>query len=503
MKQGIVKIVAIQAICLAAVAGVCLPGASFAKTKTTSTSNSKSFKKNSPLSKHVHQQQLITLNFSDIEIKKLLQILAQFSGANFVISDKITGNMTIHLTKVKWRTALSIIMKAQQLGKIKLGQAIMIAPLAEITATHLAELQAQEKIQQAEPLVDRIVFLKYSDAANVAKMLSSGSKPLLTARGQVKVDPRTNSIWIRDTPGVIRDLVRMINKIDYPVRQVEIDARIVSIDKEFERELGTRLGLTNPSVLSGRLKGANAANSLSNNNNQANISNQYYDSGTKLQLQERLNFDSPALDTLFSNNSGFRSGSIAVSLFKIGSNFLDLELSAIEGEKHAIDLASPRLITSNKQKAVIKQGQEIPYQTTSPSGGTEIEYKSARLELDVTPQITPDNKILIQLSVTNNSLGSAIKQGDSGEAASIQTEEETSTVLINDNETIVVGGIYKQEKSNIKVIIPFLGQIPILGRFFTYTNRKNFKDELLIFLTPHIINKPSELTPEFLENGTM
>ena len=466
----------------------------------SATKKSVPFKKNSPLSKHTKTQQLITLNFNDISTKQLLQILAQYSNTNFVISDQIKGNMTIHLSKIKWKTALNVILKSQNLGTTQVGSATMIAPYSEIAATNLAESQTAERLEAVAPLVTRVIFLKYSDAASILAMLTSGPRPILSARGNAQINIRTNSILIRDTAASIKSALKIINTVDTPVRQVEIDARIVSIDKQFGREFGTRIGMSRANGMSGKLEGGNQINSLNTGSKQAAIATPY-DSATPT-LSDRLSFNSPATNSIFSAGTQ-NAGSVAFSLLKIGGSYLDLELSALEGEKHALVLASPRIITSDKQIASIKQGQQIPYQTTSPSGGTQIDYKEALLELDVTPQITPNDKILLKVNITNNSLGSNIASGNAGNIASIQEEEEATTVLLNNNQTIVIGGIYSQDKGDTKTMIPFLGDIPLIGKLFTYKRKHDYKTELLIFLTPHIINTPSDLRPGFMENGTM
>ncbi len=473
---------------------------------TTFSVSQSTFAITSPSS--TQKKALISLNFSEIEVRKLLQILAQFSDVNFVISEGVTGSMSIHLKNVTWTTALDVILKAEKLGQLKVGGALLIAPAQEIADTRLAELQAQEKLDKAEPLTDKIIFLKYADAPGIAKMLTEGTKPLISAQGQIKADLRTNSVWIRDTPIIISSLQKLIAQIDYPVRQVEIDARIVTIDRDYEKQLGTRLGLTNPYNMSGSLTGANALNTLSRDKNfpaggTAGIANQYYNSADKLGLSDRLGFDVPAGGQLFSTAETVNPGRLAVSLLKVGHNFLDLELSAIEGERHAMDLASPHLIASNNEEAVIRQGKQLPYQTTGANGASQLEYAAAYLELKITPLITPDNHIRLKILVKNNRPGESIVVGNSGSAITIDMEEESSNVLLNDNETIVIGGIYKQTKGNKVIRIPYLGDLPFIGRLFSYKEDTNFKQELLIFLTPHIVNKPSELSPDFIENGQL
>jgi type IV pilus assembly protein PilQ len=457
----------------------------------------------SPLSQQLNngsKSHLITLNFSTIEVRKILQILAQFSGINFVISSKISGTMSIHLKNVSWRTALKVILKSQNLGETRIGNTIMVAPIDDIASAQLAELKSNDQIQQAEPVTDKIIFLKYASAKKLAAMLSEGTAPIIAGKGQVRINERTNSLWIRDTPRALRKISQMVAILDHPVKQVEIYARIVSVDKEYEKELGTRLGVTNPYTMSGTLESANALQTLQNPAlARQTISQQYYDNyKDTLALKDRLSFDAPSTGKLFSDSQSFKSGSIAFSLLKIGHNMLDLEISALEGEQHLMNLASPRIVTSNNEEATIKQGQEIPYTTTSPSGGTEIEYRSANLELRVTPQITPDHRVMLKLHITNNSPSTSNSSG-----TIIKSEEEDSNILLDDNQTIVIGGIFKEDKKKQVVRVPILGQIPLIGRFFTFKEDQDYKNELMIFITPHIINKPSELSSEFAQNGSV
>lgn len=491
--------------------GLCLPAISLSATKATTTIETKqptssAHRQIVPIQKQpiatTDKPKLISLNFNKIAVKKLLQILGQFSGINFVISDKITGDMTIHLQNVTWKNALDVILETQKLGTQKIDTTLMVAPMADITAAKLEKLKAQESVQDAEPLAEKLIFLKYANSEEVANMLTSGSK-IIGKRGLVKSDKRTNSLLIRDTPKMMKNILNVINRIDTPVKQVEIDSRIVTIKKEFEEEFGARMGITNPHTLSGSLEGANALQDLRLNNPiRKQIAEQYYNNSTYFEnVDNRLMFNNPHKGNIFRTTEAFKAGRFAFSLLRIGHNLLDLELTALEGEKHILDLASPRIITSDNQKATIKQGEKVPYLTTSPSGGSTVTYQDALLELTITPQITPDKHILLLIHITNNST-SATSTGQ-GDAPVLNTEAIDSTILLDNNETVVLGGIYKEDKTKKKIFVPILGQIPIIGRLFSYDEDQDSKDELLIFLTPHIVDKPSELSPEFLENGTL
>lgn len=415
----------------------------------------------------------ITLNFTNIKTRKLLQIIAQFTGLNFVISDKVTSRMSIHLEHIPWQEALTVILKSQGLGKRRVGHSMIIAPLGVIAKLDMQELQIKQQQQASVTLRNRIVRLKYAKAEDIHKLLTQGG-PLLSKRGQISVDERTNSIWIRDTPEQLNTVVRLIKKLDYPVKQVLIEARIVRINRPYERQLGARFGISSPRHLSGTLEGATQ---LAQGIQPANV----------VPIAERLNFDVPVA-SLFGP-----AGTIGLAVARIGgSTVLDLELSALEHEGHVQLISSPRLITSSQHPAYIQTGEEIPYEESTSSGATSIAFKNAVLSLKVTPQITPDNRIILDLTVTNDQPGTTVPTG-TGKAIAIRTEEEQSRVLVNDHQTVVLGGVYTQDKRKIITRIPFLGRIPLLGRLFTHEEIQDNKSELLIFLTPHIIHKPSEL----------
>lgn len=474
------------------------------QTKTT-PSHKTAVKKTSATKKSA----LITLSFQDISIRQLLQVLSQFAKTNFVINDNVTGNMSIHLKNVTWQEALSVILESRGLGKLIIGNTYIIAPQAQITQKKIGELQTKTKIANEQPLHNRIVFLHFANAMDIYEMLTGASntdgetstqKPsFLSPRGQLRANQRTNSLWIHDTLENIAALVKQIKKLDYPLRQVEIDVRIVSIDRDYERNLGARLGVTNPYSVSGSLGGANAIQGITRNVGiRGDIARQMVTlpptGQTDIPFTDRLNFNNPASTGLFESGGTFSPGSIGLALAKLGGgNLLDLELSALEGKRKAEVLSSPKIITTNQHPATITQGSQVPFATSSPGGGTTIEQKPASLSLSVTPQITPGDHVILYLNLTNNSIGTAENTGGTSTAVTINTEEETSTVLLNNNQTIVVGGIFKETKNNQIVRIPLLGSIPIIGKLFSQTNKATYHNELLIFITPHIINKPSKL----------
>src|SRR3990167_6549950 len=402
----------------------------------------------------------ISLNFTNVKIRELLQIIAQFTKLNFVINDNVKGEMSIHLHDVPWTQALDVILKSQNLGERRVGSVVYVAPLKELMSQQITELEDSQKMRDLVPLTDQVVRLNYADAADVQKILDTKNFSLLSTRGTTNIDVRTNSVWIRDTPERVAAIVKLLHELDYPVKQVMIEARIVSVNEGFERQLGAQFGLTDPTHLSGTLTGANkmVEDTATTESEIAAVP-----------LAQRLNFALPATGAMFGSTN--QVGSIGIAVAKLGSAFIDMELSALEEENDLDIISSPRLITSNQKKAYIETGEQIP----------------------------SDNRVILNLTVTNNSAGTPISlqvpggEPGAGSAIPINTEEEQSSVLLNNNQTVVLGGVYQREKSNVIKRIPFLYKIPLVGHLFTNSDRLTQKDELLIFLTPHIISRPSEI----------
>ncbi|MCB1827645.1 MAG: type IV pilus secretin PilQ [Coxiellaceae bacterium] len=417
----------------------------------------------------------LSLNFNDIKTRQLLQIIAQFTGLNFVVSDKVKGSMSIHLTNIPWQQALNVILKSQGLGQRQVGEVILVAPITALATQDIQELKIKEQVAELAPLQNRIIQLRYSKAEDVKKLLTD-SGPLLSKRGQISIDTRTNSIWVRDTAKQLGQVIPLIKKLDFPVKQVLIEARIIRIERPYEREFGMRLGLTMPNHFSGTLSGANQV--------AQGITPELVNP-----ISDRLNFNVPA-----SSIFGATAGSVGLAVAHIGgSSVLDLELSALEGEGRIELVSSPRLITSSQHPAYIQTGEEIPYQEATSSGATAISFKDAVLSLKVTPQITPDKRVILELKVTNNRAGNPVTLESGGQAIPIVTEEEESRVILNNHQTVVLGGVYTQDKRKLITRIPFLGKIPLVGRLFSHETKRNNRVELMIFLTPHIVFKPSDL----------
>lgn len=419
----------------------------------------------------------ISLNFNNIDTRQLLKILAEFNNQNFLISDNVKGQMSIHLTSVPWNTALDSVLAAQGLGKTTVGNVTLVAPFKELADNRINQLQADSSVKKLEPLFNLIIPLKYANPDEIAKLITTDKGTLLSERGSVHIDGRTNSVLVRDTQANAMSVLNVVRQLDHPVKQILIEARIVELQKPFESEFGARFGLTNPNSLSGTLEGANQ---LANGTTPGAIT----------PFTQRLNFDMRAAPSF----SAFQSGSIALALAKIGNTYLDMELSAMERDGHIELISSPRLVTSNQNKAIIKTGEEIPYQAATSSGATSVEYKDAVLSLEVTPQITADRRIELALKVTNNRAGDPVPLGATGDAIPIITEEEDSRILVDDHQTIVLGGVYTRDKRNIVVRIPFFGALPVVGQLFRNTQKRDDRSELLIFITPSIIDAPSELT---------
>lgn len=409
-----------------------------------------------------YQGKAISLNFQDIPVRTVLQLIADFNGFNLVITDSVSGNITLRLDDVPWEQALDIILKVKGLGKRLDGNVLMIAPAAELAAKERAQLESENEVVNLAPLYSEFIQINYAKAADVSAMLSSGNTSLLSARGAVSVDSRTNTLLIKDTTAVIDTVKNMVEILDIPVRQVVIEARMVTVDDSVGEELGIRWGQTASSTsdgiqvdTSGTIEGIGGGG-----------------------INDQLNVNLPVAGA---------AGSIAFRIAKLANgNILDLELSALEKENKAEIIASPRITTANQQTAYIEQGTEIPYVESASSGATSVAFKKAVLSLTVTPQITPDNKVILDLVITQDSVGDTVAAG-TGSAVAIDTQKIGTQVLVDNGETLVLGGIYQQRTSRDVTKVPLLGDIPYLGVLFRSTNNKSSKSELLIFVTPRIV----------------
>lgn len=406
----------------------------------------------------------VSMHFQDIKVRAALQLLADTGKRNIVISDTVQGNITLRLNRVPWGQALDIILKTRGLAKREYGKVIIVAPTKEIAAQEKQELLSQQDVQKLAPLTQELLQINYARANDIASLLKDKNNTVLSSRGNVSVDERTNMLWIQDTSERIAQVQHLISKLDRPIEQVLIETRIVIIDKDYERDLGVRFGVHRPNHLSGSLEGANE---LAKNTPIENIS-----------ITNRLNVDLPS--------AAKKAASIGIALARLSNGtLLDLELSALETEGGGQIISTPRVITANQQEALIESGEEIPYQESTSSGATSIAFKKAVLSLRVKPQITPDNKLVLDLTVNQDTVGSRVVNN----VPAIETKEIQTHVLVNNGETIVLGGIYKQTQAEMIERVPFLGKIPLVGALFKRTLNTDKRDELLIFVTPKIVRK--------------
>lgn len=405
----------------------------------------------------------ISLNFQDISVRTVLQIVADYNGFNLVTSDTVVGNITLRLDGVPWDQALDIILKVKGLDKRMEGNILMVAPSDELAAREARDLQAQQQVEELAPLYSEYVQVNYAKAAEFAALIKNEDNSILSLRGSVSVDERTNTLLIRDTATSIEDIKRMVSVLDIPVRQVIIESRMVTVKDNINEELGIRWGVTDTgsdSSTSGSLSGAESAGN-----------------GIIPSLSDRLNVNLPVASP---------AGSIAFQVARLADGtILDLELSAMEKENKGEIIASPRITTANQKEAYIEQGVEIPYQEAASSGATSTQFKKAVLSLTVTPHITPDDRIILDLVVTQDTVSDV----SNGTAPAIDTQRIGTQVLVNNGETIVLGGIYQQQIISSVSKVPVLGDIPYFGWMFRNSSNFNEKKELLIFVTPRIVTE--------------
>ncbi len=450
------------------------------------------------------QGEKLSLNFQNIEVRALLQVIADFTNFNVVTSDTVTGTVTLRLKDVPWDQALDIILQAKGLGVRKNGNVLWIAPKDELAAKEQVDLEAKKKIEELEPLRTQSFQLNYTKSEEVAKGLtgqnlsgggggggssggSSTNTRILSPRGSVIFETRTNQLFVSDIPSKLEEIQSLIGKIDIPVRQVLIEARIVEADDSFGRALGVKLGGTDLRGVRGGVPGYNVGGG-----NYAAIGGNYSNVGVT--TGQTPNTDTSFIpDSQFVNlpaNTSFASASaatIALSLFGATANrFLNLELSALEAEGRGNIVSSPRIITADQTKARIEQGEEIPYQQATSSGATSVSFKKASLSLEVTPQITPEGNVILDLLVNKDSRGALTAAGPA-----INTKQVQTQVLVENGGTVVIGGIFTQDERNEINKVPLLGDIPYVGLLFQNRVRSTTKSELLVFITPKIVTDRS------------
>lgn len=418
-----------------------------------------------------YQGKPISLNFQDIPVRTVLQIIADFNNLNLVTTDSVAGNITLRLDGVPWEQALDIILKVRGLDKRLDDNILLVAPADEIAAREKQQLESRNQVADLAPLYTEYLQINYAKAAEVAALLSSESTKLLSPRGAVSVDERTNVLVVKDTADVIGNVKRMLDILDIPVKQVVIEARMVTIDDGWDEALGVRWGVTKTDGHGNGTSGTIEGNDGSGNNASTSTI-------VRPGIEDRLNVNLPVTNA---------AGTLAFQVARLANGtLLDLELSALEKESKAEIIASPRVTTANQKPALIEQGTEIPYVESSSSGATSVTFKKAVLSLKVTPQITPDNRVILDLTVTQDTKGETVPTG-TGDAVSINAQSITTQVLVNNGETLVLGGIYQQTIKSDVSKVPLLGDIPGLGYLFKKTTSENKKRELLIFVTPRIV----------------
>lgn len=440
------------------------------------------------LDKKEYKGERLTLNFQDIETRAVLQLLADTSGQNMVISDTVQGNVTLRLQNVPWDQALDIVMQTKGLDMRHDGNVIIIGPAAEIAAREKELASAKKDLTAVAPLRSEFLQVNYAKASDLADLIKGKGNSLMSERGSVTVDTRTNTLLLQDTAENLADIRRLVSTLDIAVRQVLIEARIVIVSDNFSRELGVRLGATGVATngsdglyaLTGTAAGADTIVSSGLTNLQT--------TGTPFPVSTPTAANRYMVNLPTSTNAG----SIALSI--LGSDYLvDLELSAAQAEGRGEVVSSPKVITANQKEATIEQGVEIPYQQSASSGATTISFKKATLSLKVTPQITPDDRIILDLAVTKDSVGKVVVTSGGVNVPSIDTRQISTQVLVNDGQTVVLGGILETEKRDDETKVPWLGDIPVIGNLFKTTNKVNNKAELLVFVTPKILREGSSV----------
>jgi type IV pilus assembly protein PilQ len=436
----------------------------------------------------------LSLNFQNIEVRALLQVIADFTNFNVVTSDTVTGNVTLRLKDVPWDQALDIILQAKNLGLRKSGNVILIAPKDELNAKEKIELEAKKQIAELEPLRTQAFQLNYAKVQDIANGLTGQStgtggsagnaSRILSQRGAVVFETRTNQLFVTDIPSKLDEVQALIAKIDIPVRQVLIESRLVIADEEFGRSLGVRLGAADLRLAKGGIPGSPIGGSDARIGVGGNMN------AIGAQTGQTAVGSATFTDTQFVNlpatgANGFNPATFALSLFNESlTRFINLEVSALEADGKGKVVSSPRVITADQQKALIEQGEELPYQVATSSGATSLQFRKANLKLEVTPQITPEGNVILDVDITKDSVGRATTAG-----FAINTKHVKTQVLVENGGTVVIGGIFEQQDREDITKVPWLGDVPYLGNLFKTRTTTSSKTELLIFLTPKLITE--------------
>lgn len=429
--------------------------------------------------KDVYTGERLSLNFQNIEVRAVLQLLADFTGLNLVASDTVTGSLTLRLKNVPWDQALDIVLKSKGLGMRQTGNVIMVAPSEEIAAREKLELEAQRQLEELSPLQTEFVHINYAKAQDIAALLKAEKNSLLSPRGNVTIDERTNTLLVRDTGENLANIRRVVSQLDIAVKQVLIESRIVIADDKFTKDLGVKFGYSKTTSYNTdhfvTIGGKKAGDTEYGDDGEGNpITTSYHTDG-----KENYIVDLPFGTGLT------RGAALGLAVGKLGSWLLQLELDALQVEGRGEVLSNPRVITANQKEAIIEQGTEIPYQQATSSGATSVQFKKAVLSLKVTPQITPDDRIIMDLKVSKDAVGAEVFNG----VPTVDTKNVETQVLVNHGETVVLGGIYERNQRNQVERVPFFGELPLVGSLFRNTSRRDDKTELLVFVTPRILKE--------------
>jgi type IV pilus assembly protein PilQ len=441
-----------------------------------------------------YEGQRLTLNFQDIETRAVLQLLAETSGRNIVVSDTVQGNVTLRLRNVPWDQALDIVMTTKGLDMRENGNVIIVAPAEEIAARETADLEARQAILELEPLYSEFLQVNYAKASDLAALIGGGgdtggvTNSLLSERGSVGIDDRTNTLLVQDTAERLQDIRRLVRTLDIPIRQVLIESRIVVVNDDFSRDLGVRFGVTGITDNSSdgliSVTGTGEGSDIIVGSALDNLAN----SGTPFPVT------APGIGDRYNVNVPIQNPAGRLALAVLDSDYIvDLELTALQAEGRGEIVSTPRVITANQKEARIEQGVEIAYQESASSGATTTQFKKAVLALTVTPQITPDDNIIMDLLVSKDNVGELTPSATGGLVPSIDTRSVETQVLVRDGQTVVLGGIYETERRETISKVPFLGDIPGVGALFRSKSNVSNKAELLIFVTPRILTEGSSI----------
>ncbi|HWJ07716.1 MAG TPA: type IV pilus secretin PilQ [Steroidobacteraceae bacterium] len=444
--------------------------------------------------KKEYKGERLTLNFQDIETRAVLQLLAETSGQNIVVSDTVQGNVTLRLQNVPWDQALDIVLRTKGLDKRQEGNVIYVAPAEELATREKQLLESQKQIIELAPVRTEYLQVNYAKASDLASLIrSQGKGSLLSERGSLAIDERTNTLLLQDTADRLADIRRLVQTLDIPVKQVLIEARIVIVNDDFSRELGVRFGgafVGNYGSSDGLMYlGSGGLDTVPGESGP--IINPTSPGGAGVSGSQ---VQTPTVDDRYMVNLPIANPAGRLALTLLDTDYVvDLEITAAQREGRGEVVSAPRVITANGKEAVIEQGTEIPYQEAASSGATTTQFKKAVLSLKVTPQITPDDRIILDLTVSKDSIGQVLPSATGGNVPSIDTREITTQVLVNDGQTVVLGGILETEKRDTVSKVPFLGDVPGLGYLFRSKSRTDNKDELLIFVTPKILREGAEI----------